>query len=86
MNRRLIAMACIAASAACSSTNKNVTIRPVNGEAVGAAQDAQARGDMLFARGEHALALDAFRRAMRQDPASPCAEWRGDQLCRDGTP
>lgn len=68
MSRRVIAIALIVASAGCSSTNKDIAIRSINSEAV-AAQDALARGDLLFSRGEHALALDAYRRAMRKDPA-----------------
>jgi Tetratricopeptide repeat len=67
MKRRVMAIALFAATTACSSTNRDVAIRPVNSEA-GAAQDALARGDLLFSRGEHALALDAYRRAMRKDP------------------
>jgi hypothetical protein len=71
MSRRVIAIALIVASAGCSSTNRNIAIRSINSEAVtaAAAQDALARGDLLFSRGEHALALDAYRRAMRKDPA-----------------
>jgi tetratricopeptide (TPR) repeat protein len=74
MKRRALAIALIFTSAACSSANRDVAIRSVNSEAVGVAgQDALARGDLLFSRGEHALALDAYRRAMRQDPADPHA-------------
>jgi tetratricopeptide (TPR) repeat protein len=69
-----MAVALIFASAACSSANRDVAIRSVNSEAVGTAgQDSLARGDLLFSRGEHALALDAYRRAMRQNPADPHA-------------
>ncbi|ANI78862.1 hypothetical protein EP837_02464 [Sphingobium sp. EP60837] len=69
-----MAVALIFASAACSSANRDVAIRSVNSEAVGTAgQDSLARGDVLFSRGEHALALDAYRRAMRQNPADPHA-------------
>lgn len=73
MTRRMIAVALIVASTGCSSTSKDVAIRSVNSQSVAGAQDALARGDLLFARGEHALALDAFRRAMRQAPADPRA-------------
>lgn len=73
MKRRAIAIALIVASTACSSTNKEVAIRPVNGEAGAALEGALARGDLLFSRGEHALAMDAYRRAMRKDPADPHA-------------
>ncbi len=69
MKRRAVAVALIVATTACSSMNKEVAIRSVNSGADGAAQDALARGDLLFSRGEHALALDAYRRAMRKDPA-----------------
>ena len=69
MKRRAVAIALIFASAACSSANRGVAIRSVNAEAAATAQDALARGDLLFSRGEHALALDAYRRAMRKDPA-----------------
>lgn len=68
MKNRTMAVALIVATTACSSTNKDVAIRSVGSEAAAAAQDALARGDLLFARGEHALALDAYRRAMRKDP------------------
>jgi tetratricopeptide (TPR) repeat protein len=69
MTRRVVAIALIFMSAACSSVNREVAIRSVNSEAVAAGQDALARGDLLFSRGEHALALDAYRRAIRQNPA-----------------
>lgn len=69
MNRGIIAAALVVATTGCSSTNKDVAIRSVNSEAVAAGTDALARGDMLFASGNHALALDAYRRAMRQNPA-----------------
>lgn len=68
MKRRIVAIALIVATTACSSMNRQVAVRPLNGEAGAAAQDALARGDLLFGRGEHALALDAYRRAMRKDP------------------
>lgn len=70
MNKGIMAVALIVATTACSSTQKAVlSIRPVNQQASGPAQDALARGDLLFSRGEYALALDAFRRAVRNDPA-----------------
>lgn len=69
MNRGVMAVALIVATTACSSTQKGVlSIRPVNQQASGPVQDALARGDLLFSRGEYALALDAFRRAVRNDP------------------
>ena len=73
MKKRIVAIALIAATTACSSTNRNVAVRSVNGETAGNAQDALARGDLLFSRGEHALSLDAYRRALRKDPADPHA-------------
>ncbi|WP_340264342.1 tetratricopeptide repeat protein [Sphingobium mellinum] len=73
MKRRMAAMALVVAITGCSSANKNVAIRPLNSGMVTTAQDMLARGDLLFARGDHALALDAYRRAMRQDPADPHA-------------
>ena len=71
MMRRIVAIALIFASGACSSGNRDLAIRPVNADAVAmaTAKEALARGQLLFSRGEHALALDAFRRAMRQDPS-----------------
>ncbi|AEG48064.1 Tetratricopeptide TPR_2 repeat-containing protein [Sphingobium chlorophenolicum L-1] len=70
MKKGVLAVALIMATAACASPQKGVlSIRPVNQQAGGAAQDALARGDLLFTRGEYALALDAFRRAVRNDPA-----------------
>jgi len=69
MNKAIVAVALIIATAACSGPQKGVlAIRPVNQQAAGPAQDALARGDVLFSRGEYALALDAFRRAVRSDP------------------
>lgn len=68
MKRRAVAIALIFASAACSSVNREVAVRPINADVPAAGKDALARGDLLFSRGEHALALDAYRRAMRQDP------------------
>jgi tetratricopeptide (TPR) repeat protein len=59
-----------AALAGCSGgPSGTLSIRPVNEQAVAPMQDALARGDLLFSRGEYALALDAFRRAVRNDPA-----------------
>lgn len=70
MNKAVMAVALIIATTGCSSTQKGVfSIRPVNQQPDGQAQDALARGDLLFSRGEYALALDAFRRAVRNDPA-----------------
>jgi len=69
MNKAIVAVALIIATAACSGPQKGVlSIRPVNQQASGPAQDALERGDVLFSRGEYALALDAFRRAVRSDP------------------
>lgn len=69
MNKAIVAVALIIATAACSGPQKGVlSIRPVNQQTAGPAQDALARGDVLFSRGEYALALDAFRRAVRSDP------------------
>ena len=69
MNKAIVAVALIIATAACSGPQKGVlSIRPVNQQAPGPAQDALERGDVLFSRGEYALALDAFRRAVRSDP------------------
>ena len=69
MNKRVMAVALIVATTACSSTQQGVlSIRPVNQQESGPAKDALARGDLLFSRGEYALALDAFRRAVRNDP------------------
>lgn len=70
MMRQAVAISLMLASAACSSANRELAIRPVNAEAaVATGKDAIARGQLLFSRGEYALALDAYRRAMRQDPA-----------------
>lgn len=68
MMRRAVAIALIFASAACSSANREVAVRPLNGDAAVTGADALVRGDLLFSRGEHALALDAYRRAMRHQP------------------
>ncbi|WP_313804992.1 tetratricopeptide repeat protein [Sphingobium sp.] len=69
MNRGVAAVALIVATTGCGSTQKGVlSIRPVNQQPGGPAQDALKRGDLLFSRGEYALALDAFRRAVRNDP------------------
>lgn len=69
MMRQAVAISLMLASAACSSANRDVAIRPVNVEAATTGKEAIARGQLLFSRGEYALALDAYRRAMRQDPA-----------------
>lgn len=69
MKKRTLAIALIAATTACASTKTGVlSVRPVNEQPVGLAKDALDRGDLLFARGDHALALDAFRKAVRYDP------------------
>jgi len=69
MNEKLMAVALAVAVTACSAPQKGVlSIRSVNQQPSGFAQDALARGDLLFSRGEYALALDAFRRAVRNDP------------------
>lgn len=69
MMRQAVAISLMLACAACSSANRNVAIWPVNVEAAATGKEAIARGQLLFSRGEYALALDAYRRAMRQDPA-----------------
>lgn len=57
------------ATAACSGARPDIVgIRPVNEQPSGGLQDAMARGDLLFSRGDYALALDAYRRAVRSDP------------------
>ncbi|WP_051132621.1 tetratricopeptide repeat protein [Sphingobium bisphenolivorans] len=62
-----MAVALIAATAACSAPRTGVlSVKAVNDQPSGAG-DALARGDVLFSRGEYALALDAFRKAVRQD-------------------
>ncbi|KFG89647.1 Flp pilus assembly protein TadD [Sphingobium herbicidovorans NBRC 16415] len=70
MMRRAVAVALILASAACSSANREIAVRPVNGDAAATGAGALARGHLLFSRGEHALALDAYRRAMRHEPGN----------------
>ena len=69
MMRQAVAISLMLTCAACSSANRDVAIRPVNVEAAATGKEAIARGQLLFSRGEYALALDAYRRAMRQDPA-----------------
>lgn len=70
MKKGVVAVALIVATTACSSTQTGVlSVRPVNQQASGPMKDAIDRGDLLFSRGEYALALDAFRRAVRNDPA-----------------
>src|SRR3546814_18524402 len=69
MNKGAVAVALIIATTACSGPQKGVlSIRPVDRQPAAPAQDALARGDLLFSRGEYALALDAFRRAVRNEP------------------
>ncbi|KKW93084.1 tetratricopeptide repeat protein [Sphingobium chungbukense] len=69
MKKRTLAIALIVATTACSPTKTGVlSVRPVNEEPTGSTKDALARGDLLFAQGDHALALDAFRKAVRYDP------------------
>ena len=70
MNRKAMVIALVIATAACGPAARKVAIQPINNDAGMAAQDALARGDILFSRGEHALALDAYRRGMRKDPAN----------------
>ncbi|WP_375196219.1 tetratricopeptide repeat protein [Sphingobium sp.] len=70
MKKKLLAVTLAVAVTACSAPQKGVlSIRSVNQQSDGPAQDALARGDLLFSRGEYALALDAFRRAVRNEPA-----------------
>lgn len=70
MKKRLLAIVLVAATAACGTTQTGVlSVRSVNGPESGPMKDALERGDLLFSRGEYALALDAFRRAVRSDPA-----------------
>lgn len=70
MNKGIMAVALIVATTGCTSTQKGVlSVRPVGEQATGPMKDALERGDTLFSRGEYALALDAFRRAVRADPA-----------------
>lgn len=70
MRKRIGAIALLMATAACSGGAKPdiVGIRPLNDQTSGTSQDALARAELLFSRGEHALALDAYRRAVRADP------------------
>ncbi|WP_242122806.1 tetratricopeptide repeat protein [Sphingobium sp. Sx8-8] len=69
MKKKMMAIALAVALTACSTPQKGVlSIRSVDQQPAGLAQDALSRGDLLFSRGEYALALDAFRRAVRNDP------------------
>lgn len=69
MKKWIGVIALLAMTAACSGAQPDIVgIRPVNEQVVGASQDALARAELLFSRGEHALALDAYRRAVRNDP------------------
>jgi Tfp pilus assembly protein PilF len=54
----------------CSSQKVEVRAMPLPESAHQADSESLSRGRMLFARGEFALAADAFRKAVRQDPAS----------------
>lgn len=54
----------------CSKTNIAIRALPAPANASVPDSEALAKGKMLFGRGEFALAADAFRRAVRQDPAS----------------
>lgn len=68
--RKTASIALLTTLAACSSMHRAaLEIRPLNTQAVIGGEDALERGDMLFRRGEYALALDAYRRAVRHDPA-----------------
>ena len=54
----------------CSSQKVEVRAMPLPESAHQADSESLSRGRMLFSRGEFALAADAFRKAVRQDPAS----------------
>lgn len=69
MQKRIWTVALMMATAACSGAKPGIVgIRPLNEQPSGTSQDALARGELLFSRGENALALDAYRRAVRSDP------------------
>lgn len=68
MKSRILAVALIAVLAACSGTKTGIlSVRAVNAPVPAAAEEALARGDLLFSQGEYALALDAYRKAVRQE-------------------
>lgn len=69
MKKGVLAVLLFAATTACSAKNDGVlSIRAVNAQPDGAGADALARGNLLFAQSSYALALDAFRKAVRLAP------------------
>ncbi|WP_423603631.1 tetratricopeptide repeat protein [Sphingomonas sp. MS122] len=62
------ALAVFAALAGCAMAPGLSGIRPVGGAAVG--QTSVAAGNELVARGQYGLAIAAYRRVLRQDPAN----------------
>lgn len=70
MIRMIGAIALLPLALSCSSHQVEVRAKPAPASMVMSDGQSLAKGRMLFARGEYALAADAFNKAVRQDPDS----------------
>lgn len=73
MKARLFGISLVAMLAACSAQQANLQIRPVGAEAARPDDGSLAKAQLLLSRGEYALAIDAYRKAIRYDPANAAA-------------
>lgn len=83
MKARLFGISLAALLAACSTQHAELQIQPV-GEESGRPDDGSfAKAQILLSRGEYSLAIDAYRKAVRHDPANGAA-YNGLAISYDG--
>ncbi|MBK5264147.1 MAG: tetratricopeptide repeat protein [Alphaproteobacteria bacterium] len=73
MKAGLMGASLMVALVGCSSQHAELQIKPIGGEQLLSGNDALAKAELLLARGEYALAIDAYRKAVRYDPANAVA-------------
>lgn len=83
MKARLFGISLVALLAACSTQHAGLQIKPVGDEGTRPDDGSLVKAQILLSRGEYALAIDAYRKAVRHDPANAAA-YNGLAISYDG--
>lgn len=83
MKARLLGTSLLASLAACSAQHGGLQIKPVGEASVRPDDGSLAKAQILLSRGEYALAIDAYRKAVRYDPGNAAA-YNGLAISYDG--
>ncbi|MCF8709410.1 tetratricopeptide repeat protein [Rhizorhapis sp. SPR117] len=73
MKAGLMGASLMVALVGCSSQHAELQIKPIGKEQAMSGNEALAKAELLLSRGEYALAIDAYRKAVRYDPANAAA-------------